>query len=164
MPIRSQERARYPADWPAISKRIREDRAGNKCECTGQCGEAHPSGIGNPATTITRRGPAAMSARCNAPNGVHVVRAIEGPKFLTWEECEAGALEMYGGRYLDRAVKIVLTVAHLDHTPENCGDENLAAMCQRCHLLLDKDEHQRNRRRTLHGRKADRDLFDDEDQ
>ena len=32
---------------------------------------------------------------------------------------------------------IVLTVAHLDHTPENCDDENLRAMCQRCHLAYD---------------------------
>jgi 5-methylcytosine-specific restriction endonuclease McrA len=28
----------------------------------------------------------------------------------------------------------VLTVDHLDHNPENCSDENLIALCQRCHL------------------------------
>ena len=32
---------------------------------------------------------------------------------------------------------IVLTVAHLDHTPENCADENLRAWCQRCHNRYD---------------------------
>ena len=37
--------------------------------------------------------------------------------------------------------KIILTVAHLDHTPENCDDENLKAMCQRCHLRYDTDHH-----------------------
>jgi hypothetical protein len=31
----------------------------------------------------------------------------------------------------------VLTVAHLDHTPENCADENLKALCQRCHNTYD---------------------------
>jgi hypothetical protein len=37
--------------------------------------------------------------------------------------------------------KVVLTVAHLDHTPENCADENLKAMCQGCHLAYDADHH-----------------------
>lgn len=37
--------------------------------------------------------------------------------------------------------RIVLTVAHLDHTPENCADDNLRAMCQRCHLRYDRDHH-----------------------
>lgn len=37
--------------------------------------------------------------------------------------------------------KIVLTVAHLDHQPENCKDENLKAMCQRCHLRYDRQHH-----------------------
>jgi hypothetical protein len=37
--------------------------------------------------------------------------------------------------------KVVLTTAHLDHTPENCEDDNLKAMCQGCHLHYDKDHH-----------------------
>lgn len=37
--------------------------------------------------------------------------------------------------------RVVLTVAHLDHTPENCADENLRAMCQRCHLAYDSAHH-----------------------
>ncbi len=37
--------------------------------------------------------------------------------------------------------KVVLTTAHLDHTPENCEDENLLAMCQRCHLAYDAEHH-----------------------
>lgn len=32
---------------------------------------------------------------------------------------------------------VILTVAHLDHTPENCSDDNLKAMCQRCHNKYD---------------------------
>lgn len=28
---------------------------------------------------------------------------------------------------------VVLTVAHLDHTPENCDPANLKDSCQRCH-------------------------------
>jgi len=36
---------------------------------------------------------------------------------------------------------VVLTVAHLDHQPENCADDNLEAMCQRCHLRYDSHHH-----------------------
>jgi hypothetical protein len=36
-----------------------------------------------------------------------------------------------------RIVRIVLTVAHLDHTPENCDPSNLRAWCQRCHNRYD---------------------------
>ena len=28
----------------------------------------------------------------------------------------------------------ILTVHHLDMDPSNCSDENLVALCQRCHL------------------------------
>lgn len=41
MPIRPENRARYPKDWKAISARIRFDRAGGRCECQGQCGQPH---------------------------------------------------------------------------------------------------------------------------
>jgi hypothetical protein len=37
------DKSRYPADWPAISRRIRFDRAGNKCEwCGARNHEPHP--------------------------------------------------------------------------------------------------------------------------
>lgn len=45
----------------------------------------------------------------------------------------------------ERITKIILTVAHLDHTPENCDLENLAALCQRCHLNYDMEQHIKNR-------------------
>ena len=41
--------------------------------------------------------------------------------------------------------KIILTVAHLDHEPSHCND-NLLAMCQRCHLRYDRDHHAETRR------------------
>lgn len=40
---------------------------------------------------------------------------------------------------------VVLTTAHLDHTPENCDPGNLRAMCQGCHLHYDRDHHARTR-------------------
>lgn len=44
--------------------------------------------------------------------------------------------------------RIVLTIAHLDHTPENCDPENLRALCQRCHLDYDRHHHMQNARIT----------------
>lgn len=44
--------------------------------------------------------------------------------------------------------KVILTVAHLDHIPEHCGESNLRAMCQRCHLLYDQEHHAETRRST----------------
>ena len=99
MPVRAENRGRYPADWPAISARIRHERAGGQCECTGECRTAH-------------------ATRCEARNGHR---------------------SPYTGSV------VVLTVAHLDHTPENCDDENLRAMCQRCHLAYDGPHHAETR-------------------
>lgn len=91
MPIRPENRARYPKDWKAISERIRFERAANRCECEGECGGTH-------------------EGRCAALNYDY--------------HPETGSA-------------VVLTVAHLDHTPENCADDNLKAMCQRCHNKYD---------------------------
>ena len=43
---------------------------------------------------------------------------------------------------------VVLTVAHLDHQPENCDPANLRAWCQRCHLTYDAAFHAINARAT----------------
>ena len=47
--------------------------------------------------------------------------------------------------------KVILTVAHLDHDEANCTDNNLKAMCQRCHLSYDaprKAREAKERRRA----------------
>lgn len=41
MPIRPENRHRYPPDWPVISLRIRTERAAGRCECHGRCGTDH---------------------------------------------------------------------------------------------------------------------------
>lgn len=96
MPIRPENRVRYPADWKQISERIRFDRAGGRCECSGECGRGTHAG------------------RC--PN-------------------------IHGGAAYGTGSTVVLTTAHLNHTPEDCDDSNLKAMCQGCHLHYDKDHH-----------------------
>jgi len=55
--------------------------------------------------------------------------------------------------------KIVLTVAHLNHIEMDVRDENLKALCQRCHLRYDIDHHQVNARKTRRAKKAHGELF-----
>lgn len=57
-----------------------------------------------------------------------------------------------------RLVKVVLTVAHLDHQPENCADDNLKALCQKCHLDYDREHHKANRAKTR--RSHTKEMFD----
>ncbi|HEY6461153.1 MAG TPA: hypothetical protein VIY73_13405 [Polyangiaceae bacterium] len=127
MPIRPEERARYPKDWPAISRRIRE-RAGQRCEWSG----------------------------CSAPNGTVVLRLKTDPESWVADEGDIYASTEANDWY---PVRIVLTVAHKDHTPEHCEDENLVALCQLHHLRMDAQHHAANARRTRLSRKACGDLF-----
>lgn len=137
MPIRPSERARYPREWKTISKRIRE-RAEQRCQCTGECGD-HPHAL------------------CNAPNGKLIIRDVDDPARYTIHAVCGGCAG--GDPECARAIRVVLTVAHLDHTPEHCDESNLLAMCQRCHLRYDNAHHVATARQTRHARKADRDLF-----
>jgi hypothetical protein len=114
VPIRPENRARYPKDWKAISARIRR-RARNRCECRGECGRG------------THKG------RCPNRNGKPA----------------------YGSSSI-----VVLTTAHLDHTPENCSDDNLKSMCQGCHLHYDSEHHAQTRYATWREGRALGDLFE----
>jgi hypothetical protein len=125
VPIRPSERARYPPDWPAISLRIRE-RSGGRCECHGDCGRDHD------AESLWA--------------GVDALRALDvegppGPLPYVQGRCEA----QNGRPHPVTGSKVVLTVAHLNHTPEDCTDDNLLAMCQRCHLKYDAAHHAETR-------------------
>lgn len=137
MPIRKSQRRRYPPHWRSISEYIRFGRAGGKCECQGDCGSPH-------------------GGRCSAPHGAVILRDDDAPhrwRSPSMADCAAlAAGESVGAR----TVGVVLTVAHLDHTPEHCADENLLAMCQLCHLRYDKHHHQRTRRAS----RADRDMWE----
>lgn len=62
--------------------------------------------------------------------------------------------------------KVVLTVAHLDHRPENNDPENLAHLCQSCHNRWDASHRQANararreRERRRHAEHEQGQLFD----
>lgn len=141
MPIKPENKARYPKDWKLIRDRIVQ-RAGNKCEF------------------------------CGVRNGELGGRRKEDGKFFKAYPSEERALRLEwpkpGDRgtvgdgdisFYARIIRIVLTVAHLDHTPENCADDNLKALCQRCHLKHDHKHHMRNASETRRKSKAVAELF-----
>ena len=45
-------------------------------------------------------------------------------------------------------IKIILTIAHLDHSKDNNGPDNLRALCQKCHLNHDQEQHLKNAAET----------------
>ncbi len=61
-------------------------------------------------------------------------------------KCEFCGVENYTIR--ENGSRVVLTIAHLDHTPENCDLGNLRALCQKCHLNYDKEQHRKNAAHT----------------
>jgi hypothetical protein len=72
-------------------------------------------------------------------------------------ECGRGTHEgrcpnLHGQPAYGTGSTVVLTTAHLDHTPENCDPANLRAMCNGCHLWYDRDHHRETR---LHTKRAE---------
>src|SRR3954471_24826235 len=137
MPIRPEHRFFYPIDWPQLSAVIRFGRARGCCE---GCGRQH---------------------------GRMVYHLGDG----RWWDADAGRWRDGWGRrirlgpeadilYRTRRTWVVLAAAHRDHDTTNNAAANLAAFCQRCHMIHDRPEHQRRRWRTLFRRKAIGDLFE----
>ena len=136
MPIRREHRFFYPIDWRELSLTIRFRRAGGWCE------------------------------RCRRPHGQTIYHLGDG----RWWDREVCAWRGDDGEILRvqpkaedlgpiTTTRVVLATAHRDHDTSNNADANLAAFCQRCHMLHDRPEHRRRRWRTLFRRKALGDLF-----
>ena len=121
MPI---DYSRYPANWKTeIVPRIIK-RAGNACE------------------------------NCGVDNGAELhsipLRIRDGERYKIkriWLSSESDLIRLApwrsGGEV--KSVRVVLTVAHLDHDEENhdVKDERLRAWCQYCHLNYDASEKYR---------------------
>ena len=137
MPIKPENKHRYPSNWKSIRASILA-RAGNCCE------------------------------QCKAPNGERIARGA-GRDVDTYQTMSANVYCAETGEHLGRIrmheyevknmVDIVLTIAHLDHHPENCEPDNLRALCQRCHLRYDAEHHALTARKTRRARLAIGDLF-----
>lgn len=125
MPIRPEMLNLYSDTWKTeIRPRILK-RAGNRCEwCgvfNGAWGFRDKKGVFHevhPLSIID------IEDTCRPP---FYILSTEGPLHI---------------------IKIVLTIAHLNHDPRDNRDENLAALCQRCHLAYDADIHRFHARET----------------
>ena len=53
----------------------------------------------------------------------------------------------------NKLIKVILTIAHLDHIITNNDYLNLKALCQKCHLNYDKEHHLINRTETIRNKK-----------
>ena len=155
MPIRPENRARYPKDWPQIRAAILE-RAGHRCEHRDaighRCHARHrelgywreadlwrlPDGFDHLQRRVWKWTPLPHALRESGVDRPMTIASREGPL---------------------KIVRIVLTIAHLDHTPENCRPENLAAWCQRHHLAYDHVHHQTTAQATRRARVGQAELF-----
>ena len=137
MPIKPENRGRYPTDWKVIRANILE-RAVHCCE------------------------------QCRVPNRARIARGA-GDDAETYMRDDANVYCANTGEHLGqcrmsdysigRMTDIVLTIAHLDHMPENNDPANLKALCQRCHLRHDMAQHVANAKATRRARLNNRELF-----
>jgi len=140
MPIKPENKARYPANWKEIRAQVLA-RAFDCCE------------------------------QCKVPNHERIARG-DGPDIDTYQANDANVYCANTGAHLGRKrmseytllrmVDIVLTIAHLDHVPENCDLDNLRAWCQRCHLRYDAKHHAETARATRRARLNNAELFSSE--
>jgi hypothetical protein len=138
MPIRPENRWLYPIDWPELSKLVRFGRARSRCEHCLRPHLACVSHLGDGRWYDE----GALVWRSGSGRPIAAPEAIELPK------CER--------------TRVVLACAHLDHDPTNNKLSNLAALCQRCHMIHDAREHRRQRIANARRRRACRDLFQNE--
>jgi hypothetical protein len=137
VPIKPENQNRYPANWKEIRASILA-RAGDCCE------------------------------QCKVPNGKRIARGA-GPFVGTFQTDDAEVYDADTGEHITRVrmseyqvknmVTIVLTIAHLDHQPENCDPANLRALCQMHHLRHDAAHHAESARETRRARLNNLELF-----
>jgi hypothetical protein len=128
MPIRAEFRHLYGREWRESTRPRIIARAQNKCE------------------------------QCAVPNHTEVTR-VAGWWFewlVSWGEGAAARWRDRHGRIhwnpnappqdvAARTVRVVLTIAHLNHVAGDDRDENLKALCQWCHLNYDLAHHHETR-------------------
>jgi len=126
--------SRYPADWLTVIRPRIMARAQNRCE------------------------------RCGVPHHALIVREPGTDRWRQVDGMEAEVAELVDG---EKVTWVVLTIAHIgaphpDGTPGDkhdkmdCRNENLLALCQRCHLIEDLPDHMRNAAATRRRRQEER--------
>ena len=135
MPIKPENAKRYPANWKEIRYEVLV-RAKHRCEFCGIYNHSWGWRGSDGKFFRVKKRPLREAGYKKPP--FMLSRDDKGPV---------------------KVIEIVLTIAHLDHTPENCDMENLKALCQKCHLTYDAEMHAQNSRITRRAGKAAGDLF-----
>jgi hypothetical protein len=141
MPIK--DKSKYPADWKEIRQRILE-RENNCCKiCKAGNGDGVFRGFWNGIEVFQR----STGSIYRTDNGELLAKDVYA------------AIEPSSGDEDQKAIKIVLTIAHLNHDTSDNRDENLAALCQLHHLRHDGKHHAKNARQTIEKKKYLQRLF-----
>lgn len=143
------DRKKYPSNWDEISIAIRH-RDGWRCKFCG---------VSNGAIGFRDDGKffKVADSRADVETAQHDgwrVSRNGSWRWTAYRKISNNALEQFEFR---DATEIILTVAHLGvdhadgssgnpHDKHDCREENLAALCQRCHLAYDMSDHIKNAR------------------
>jgi hypothetical protein len=129
MPIKPENKDLYPENWAEIRQRILT-RAKNCCEVCGirnySVGYRDEQKNFVPCSGNVTMEDYGQGINPNTGKPLTPKEASEMAKFQTDND------EM-GYKYF----VIILTIAHKDHDPGNCAEENLFAGCQKCHNNYD---------------------------
>jgi len=125
----SFDRAQYPDNWLEIRAQILA-RDGHRCT---QCG------VKNYSVGYRERG----QFVCYSERAVSFAEAKVIRDNLDSQEERA-----------HKVLIIVLAIAHLNHDPRDCREDNLAARCQLHHLQLDRYLHSTHARATWRSKRA----------
>lgn len=129
MPIRAELRHHYSGSAWLLTRQSILTRAGHKCEW------------------------------CRKPNRKEVTqRTWHGRMWwrtasLWRDHTGKRVLFPMNAMYRETVVEVVLTIAHLNQTAGDDRPENLAALCQWCHLKHDRQQHLRSAKETRLNRK-----------
>lgn len=106
--------------------------------------------------------------KCKAENGKAIFRGT-WRSFEVYQTLEGDIFDAKDGEHLatsgdvapikgdpnQRAIKVVLTIAHIEHDLSKNEDKDLLALCQQCHLRMDVAHHKQTRQKS----KGMKDLF-----
>ena len=124
--MNKEKRKRYSERWEIISATIRIDRAKNRCE---KCSAVHGSIIKRLSGSSFRLATAEELKAVDNYKKVHKTKLLSTLKNF-------------------RLIQVALNVAHLNHIETDDRPINLLCMCQRCHLMHDRQDNRMRQKKV----------------
>jgi hypothetical protein len=144
MPIRPELRHLYGKVWREVTRPRILARAGGRLDADGKyLGGARCEQCGKPDREM-------VYVHTPSPeSGQYWTKAFYPVALQRWTYCKLGG----GGNFVlfrwpgntVRRIRVVLTIAHLDHVAGHDDDRNLKALCCWCHLNYDQAHHHETR-------------------